>query len=205
MSKRKPQDLWKQLVDEASEEEIDRAASVSVEQAEAELAAAGFDVAAERAKAAAFLDALEHGAEEPREPEVAGAEATAPGPPAVAAVAQVAPPAGRRRPRRAVVLLAAAATVTVGAGVLYAAMHRAPEPALPPPLPPSTPLPAPSPGPDLVAAARLRHQAAAACDAKQWTECLDALDRARAIDAAGDDTAPVRSLRNRANAGLEQK
>jgi hypothetical protein len=52
------QDLWEQLVAEAGEEEIERAASVSVEQAEAELTAAGFDVPAERAKASAFLDAL---------------------------------------------------------------------------------------------------------------------------------------------------
>ena len=56
MSERKHADLWKELVDEAGDEEIDRAASVSVAQAEAELAAAGFDVAAERAKASAFLE-----------------------------------------------------------------------------------------------------------------------------------------------------
>jgi len=61
MSKRKPRkpgDLWKKLVEEAGEDEIERAAKISVEQAEKELAAAGFDVAAERAKAEAFLDAL---------------------------------------------------------------------------------------------------------------------------------------------------
>jgi hypothetical protein len=58
MSKRKS-DLWKKLVAEAAEAEIDAAASVTVEQAEKDLAAWGFDVAAERAKAEAFLVQLE--------------------------------------------------------------------------------------------------------------------------------------------------
>jgi hypothetical protein len=62
MSERKHADLWNELVDEAGEEEIDRAVSVSVAEAEADLKAAGFDVAAERAKAGAFLDAMERGA-----------------------------------------------------------------------------------------------------------------------------------------------
>ena len=56
--KRTPKDIWQDLVDEAGEDAIERAASVSVEQAEKELAAAGFDVPAERAKASAFLDEL---------------------------------------------------------------------------------------------------------------------------------------------------
>jgi len=58
-------DLWKELVADAGVEEeedaIARAASLSVKEVEAELAAAGFDVAAERAKASAFLEALENG------------------------------------------------------------------------------------------------------------------------------------------------
>jgi hypothetical protein len=61
MSERKHVDLWKKLADEVAEDEIDRAANMSVEQAESELRAAGFDVATERAKASAFLDALESG------------------------------------------------------------------------------------------------------------------------------------------------
>jgi hypothetical protein len=50
--------LWKRLVDEAGEDEADRAAAVSVAEAERELAAAGFDVAAERARAHARIAAL---------------------------------------------------------------------------------------------------------------------------------------------------
>jgi hypothetical protein len=58
-SPRSPQSLWKELVDEAGEDAIEAAAAVSVAQAERDLAAAGFDVAAERAAALAWLDELE--------------------------------------------------------------------------------------------------------------------------------------------------
>ncbi|HEY3820924.1 MAG TPA: hypothetical protein VGL81_27360 [Polyangiaceae bacterium] len=57
MRKRKAA-LWRHLVEEAGEPLIEEAASVSVEQAERELAEAGFDVKAERARAEAFLDEL---------------------------------------------------------------------------------------------------------------------------------------------------
>ena len=51
--------LWQKLVDETGEALIEEAAAVSVAQAEKDLAAWGFDVAAERAKAEAFLVELE--------------------------------------------------------------------------------------------------------------------------------------------------
>jgi hypothetical protein len=50
--------LWAQLVDEVGEEEIERAAAVSVEEAGRDLAAAGFDVEAEHAVARAHIAAL---------------------------------------------------------------------------------------------------------------------------------------------------
>jgi hypothetical protein len=56
--------LWQKLIDEAGEELIEEAAAVSVAQAEKELAEAGFDVAAERARAEAFLASLEGAAPE---------------------------------------------------------------------------------------------------------------------------------------------
>ncbi|HEY1691724.1 MAG TPA: hypothetical protein VGG39_06165 [Polyangiaceae bacterium] len=60
MSKRnRDEELWEELLDEAGEALIEEAAAVSVEQAEKELAEAGFDVAAERARAEAFLLWLE--------------------------------------------------------------------------------------------------------------------------------------------------
>jgi hypothetical protein len=190
MSERKHADLWKKLVDEAGEDEIDRAASVSVEQAEADLKAAGFDVAAERAKANAFLDALEGGA--PR---------SAPG-----VAPQVTPPAARqadekRRARRrpSVAWLAAAATLgAVAGGALVAALQQRALVDTHPPPAPSNSVPVVPSAADLVAAADLRRQAAAACDAHRWDACLKKLDEARAIDPAGDDTPTVKSLRERA-------
>ena len=58
MPRRTPASLWQQLVDEAGEDLIEQAASVTVAQAEKDLAAAGFDVAAERAIARAHIASL---------------------------------------------------------------------------------------------------------------------------------------------------
>jgi len=169
-------------------------------------------VAAERAKASAFLDALENGTLEP------GPEAPEPEPPpsAATAVAQHATPrvsmVPRRKSQRSVVLwLAVTATAVVGGGALYAALHQAPapgptpEPPSPSPTSPSVPAPTPSTVPDLVAAADLRREAAAACDTKQWSVCLAKLDQARAADPRGDDAPMVTALRVRAMAAILEK
>ena len=210
MSKLKS-DLWKQLVAEAGvaeEDAIARAASVSVKEAEEELAAAGFDVAAERAKASAFLHALESGTLE-TDPDAPVPE---PPPSAAVAVAQVAPrvPTRPRRERQRPVVLwiAAVATAAVAGGALYVALHQPPTPEAtpePPPPSPSNPTPRPTSAPDLVAAAELRRQAAAACDAKQWSVCLAKLDLARAVDPDGDDAPAVKPLRERAIAETLKK
>ena len=78
--------LWQKLVDEAGEELIEEAAAVSVAQAEKDLAAWGFDVAAERARAEAFLVSLETAVAEEGVAE---------------AVAQEAPTSSPERPDRA--------------------------------------------------------------------------------------------------------
>jgi hypothetical protein len=179
MSERKHADLWKELGDEAGEDEIDRAVKVSAAQAEAELTAAGFDVAAERAKAGAFLETLETGSGASRSEEATRrpAEATR-----------------RKRPPSAVRWLAAAAAFAAAGGVLYATLHRSPVARghFPAPILPSVG--------DLVVAADLRSKAAAACDAKQWSVCLAELDKARALDPDGDP--PVTALRDKAIAGI---
>ena len=59
MPPRSPESLWQKLVDEAGDDAVERAVAVSVAQAEKDLAAAGFDVAAERARAMARITALE--------------------------------------------------------------------------------------------------------------------------------------------------
>ena len=53
-------------------------------------------------------------------------------------------------------------------------------------------------------AAELRLEAAAACDAKQWSVCLAELDEARAVDPGGDDASTVKTLRDKAMAGLRE-
>jgi hypothetical protein len=58
MPPRSPESLWRQLVEEAGEDLINEAAAVRVAQAERELAAAGFDVAAERRLAEERIAAL---------------------------------------------------------------------------------------------------------------------------------------------------
>ena len=50
--------IWRYLVEEAGEALIDEAAAVSVAQAEKDLADAGFDVAAERARGNAIIASL---------------------------------------------------------------------------------------------------------------------------------------------------
>jgi hypothetical protein len=189
MSERKHTDLWTELVDEAGEDEIDRAAGVSVAEAEAELQAAGFDVAAERAKAGAFLDAIGTGTSSSKSEEPAPRAAEA---------------SRRKGPRPAVLWLAAAATFAVAGGALYATLRAPPERvAHPPPPEPSTPAPA-APSADDFRAAELRRAAAAACDAKQWSVCLAELDKARAVDPGGDEASTVKSLRDKALAGIRE-
>jgi hypothetical protein len=197
MSERKHTDLWEKLVDEAGEDEIDRAASVRVEQAEADLKAAGFDVAAERAKAHAFLDALESGAPL-RGPGVAP-QVTPPS-------ARAADEKPRARPRPSLAWLAAAAMLgAVAGGALVAALLQPPTPeATPRPPGPSTSVLVVPSAADLAAAAALRRKAAAACDAKQWSLCLADLDKARAADPDDDDAPAVKSLRDKAIAGIEK-
>jgi hypothetical protein len=185
MSERKHADLWNELVDEAAEAEIDRAANVSVEQAEADLRAAGFDVAAERARANAFLEELEG----------KPSTATATPPLTPTATPTPTPPPRRTRSRPALLWLAAAATSgVVAGGSLVAAL----EPALV-----AQPTGSAGVSPEnLAVAADLRHEAATACDAKDWSVCLAHLDEARAVDPGGDDGPGIKRLREKAIAGI---
>jgi hypothetical protein len=185
-------EIWQRLVDEAGDEEVERAASVSVEQAERELAAMGVDVAAQRAKADDFLQALERGA-------VAGPEGDRPQPDrsSVRTRPDPKPARGERRhvPGR-VVLLAAAATAAVGGAIAYgAAHHRHPAPA---------PSPAPSPSPDIANADELRRYASKACEHHDWATCLMLLDQAREKDPAGDSRPEVVRLREQVSAASRE-
>jgi hypothetical protein len=54
----KAEEIWRLLVEEAGEAAIDEAAGVTVAQAEKDLADAGFDVAAERARGERIIASL---------------------------------------------------------------------------------------------------------------------------------------------------
>ena len=125
-----PEDLWQRLVDEAGDDAVESAAAVSVAQAERELAAAGFDVKAERARADARIEELTGGV-------ASAGKAPEPASEPTAWVSGAAPPA-RRSPtsRRMVWLAAALVALATAGGLLYAAAHR--------PKPPDKPVDVPS-------------------------------------------------------------
>jgi hypothetical protein len=146
---RRSADPWSDLVAEAGEDAIERAAGVSVAQAERELAQAGFDVASERAKAEATLASL-------------SGEATRSGPAPAALEGDAAEPAAwvtktepapvRPRSTRWTLLLAAALAAAATGGVLYALGHRTKPiegPREPPAIPAPSALPSPAPAPPL--------------------------------------------------------
>jgi len=45
----------------------------------------------------------------------------------------------------------------------------------------------------------------AACRASRWSECVQRLDEAKALDPAGDTTPDVRDARDRAAPNLQRK
>ena len=58
MPRHSPDEIWRQLVEEAGEDLVEQAAAISVAQAERELRAAGFDVEAERRAGEAVIARL---------------------------------------------------------------------------------------------------------------------------------------------------
>jgi hypothetical protein len=194
VTKPTPHQVWQQLLDEAGEDAIEAVLALTPEQVEAELAGAGLDVAEERGKAERFLEDLAAGGQTAAQ----AVEAVEPRLPLPLA-------ARRRRPRTALVLLAAATAAAAAGGLAYSALHRSPAPPAPSPQPSPSPVPVPPAVPDLVAASDLRQKAAAACEAQRWDDCLADLDRARALDPAGDDAPPVKSLRDQALTGIRER
>ena len=54
-------------------------------------------------------------------------------------------------------------------------------------------------------AGALRREAVAACDRRAWRDCLEGLDRAKAIDSVGDETPSVRAARSLAEDNLRHE
>jgi len=194
MPKRSPEEVWRQLVDEAGEDEVERAASVSVAQAEKELAQAGFDVAAERAKGAALIDELESAGRLSGRVAIADAEKSAPEQAGGGADGRLVdgreassvlgangahvvkrPGPSRRMVRALWFTLPAAAALAWGA---IALMTRGEGDR------------AGSPGAGHVQAAKtLREKARHECAQNEWKACLDDLDAAKRLDPNGEDEA----------------
>ena len=124
-----PEKLWQRLADAAAEDDVEAASAVSVTEAERDLAAAGFDVKAERARAEALIAEL-MGETAPAK----GAPESATEPTAWEQAA--ASPARKPAPSRVLWLAAALLAAAVAGGALYAAAHR--------PTPPEKPIDVPS-------------------------------------------------------------
>jgi len=193
-----PEQIWKELESEAlDEEELERAASMTPEQAAEALAARGVNPEVVKDHARALREQMERN--------IAARQAAR----EEAARARVRELRAQQPRRRPVVVWLAAATVAtaVGGGLLYARLwHAHPDVPPPPPAPstaPSAP-PPPSPSP-LIAAADLRRQAFDACTARRWSECLSRFDQARELDPAGDADPQVQAARGEAVRHLDDK
>ncbi len=94
-----------------------------------------------------------------------------------------------------------AAVIAVGVVVFLALRPRPAPPALPIAAPVVSVAPSPSPPPN--PALELRRFALSRCDKKEWSACLDGLDRAAVLDPAGDEAEEVKSARRAAAEALK--
>jgi hypothetical protein len=199
-ARRTAAEIWEHLVQEAGEDEIEAASSMSVEQAEAYLRAEGFDVAEERAKGERFLAQLGGRAM----PEVA----QAPVEPAKSPVEPVkikVRPSGTKRSIPAV-WIAAATMAAGGAVATYVATQGGGVAGIGGSTTGSTgPVGTSARSPDQVAAEDLRGRAATALDGGRPEECLRLLDEAKARDPQGDGAPSVVRMRREAKAMLENQ
>jgi hypothetical protein len=172
-----PHEAWDAVADMAIDEEARRLEGLSGEELDREVAAAGRDPAAERAKGAALAARLL-------------AERAARG----GQGAERAPAAGpaRSRSTRPIWLLAAALALAVllalEGGTIVAWMEGPPAPSI-------GPTPEREPPPTVVAA-RARAEAQDACQKGLWGLCASKLDEAKAIDPAGEALPDTRALRS---------
>ena len=201
-TKRTPAQIWKELEKEArEEEEIEKIASLSDAELDAELAAGGFDVAKERAEARAVREDLERRVAARKKAAETEPEKEAPRPKTRPRLPE---PEPRRLPP---VVWFAAATIAAAAagGLVYALTHpSAPPPVPSPPAPSSAPAPV-IPSQRLIAASDMRRRAFAECEASRWAECIARFDDARMMDPAGDRAPEVQAAREKASIELERK
>jgi hypothetical protein len=218
-TKRNPQEQWRALAKAADDDEqaFQQAASVSVAEAERQLAAAGVDVKAERERGTAMRRELEarvaarKAKMEAATPALAPSPAPTPAPAptptptlAPALTPSLPPPRPPWRVSRHVApafLLLAMTVGGVGGGLAVYISENPDTRLLPGGRPVTTShrqhVPPPAPA-QLVTAADHRRLAFAACDAQRWADCLTELELARALDPDGDDAPEVQAARQRA-------
>jgi len=116
--------------------------------------------------------------------------------------AQIESAARRARLRRGAAVGAVATAVIAIATAWYLSRRSAPPSIVPEPIlsPSPSPTPTPSPGPK-----ELRLEAMTACDRKEWQRCVQLLERAQALDPAGDLAPDVKAARDRAARGLDEQ
>jgi len=165
-------DLFDRIEQEADHDEIERILAMDDAQLDDELRQGGLDPAAVRAKGRALGQELAKKA------------------------------ARARRVKLAKAAVVVAGIVAAAVAAYFATRTSGEHPRLAPPLPavvhdegPLVSKPAPTP-------AERRERARAACDARDWSRCLDLLDWATEDDPAGDAAPAVQALRERATRGL---
>lgn len=176
--KRRAAETLDALERQASEDEMDRILALGDAELDAELASAGFDPTAERAKGARMAER---------------------------ARGKVVPLPAARRPSRLVwlmaagfALLAGAVAATQGPAVVAWLKGGPPEPIRPANEPPR-PL-----SPHEIAE-KARDAAEKACAEELWGRCIDRLDEAREIDPAGESEERVQKLRQDIHDGTTLK
>jgi hypothetical protein len=194
-------EMWQILVDEAGEDEIERASKVSFEDAVKELEAAGFDVQKELERGEAYLAAMARGGVDEAKAATKAKEKT----PAqevsrTRARTLKQQDEGRRMPPVVVIAATVAAAAAVG-GLAYSALHRD-EKAPPAPSSPPSVKPPPSDSELIASAVDLRRLAGVAFNEGNPSRCLELLDRAKKEDPAGDATEDVQKLREQAKEQL---
>jgi hypothetical protein len=191
--KRSPAKAWEAAQREALRAEGERVAAMSDEALDASLAAKGVDPKAARERGAALaakLMAQGRGAPAPAQP------------PAKVASFEAARDKRRGRSVAWWALAAAAAALVLGGGGAAVVALNSREPA--PPGPSPLPTQAPEPPPSAVGQQdpqELRELAKLDCNAGDWSDCLDKLDRANDLDPQGNLGWDVQRLRKKANRG----
>ena len=210
--KRTPEDLMRALREYEKDADVEAVLAMSPDEVDRELRASGLDPEAVNAMGRATAEAALAKVLERMGPPVPPAPTSAPGAhgphePAIARDAATAgPPVPGAATSLALAILGVVALVIIALIVVFIGPGRqAPRPH--DTVVPSTDAsarPTEETSPDRLIAKSLREDATRACAKTEWAACLDALEDARRLDPAGEETPLVKVLRKAARDGLRQ-